>query len=299
MQYTMPAIAVPVVIDPTGAGDAFVTGFSYGIVNHYSIGDSVLCGSVLSSECIRAVGATSNINVDTLKIFYNRIEKPMPQQYRNPQEKRSGNASYMPIRIIDRVLNVKLNNDIGEFNVGAYKVLDENDKQQELLVIYKGEIGKVENLRLNSACFTGDLFGCLRCDCNEQMVRSLEYFNEQNNGILIYLIHQDGYGHGIVNKLRTYMLMDKYNITTAKSFELLNMEVDVRDYSTAAAILLDNGIDRVNLITNNPNKIAGLEMYGIQVSKRIPIVSEKPELRKYLQSKKIELNHLIEFSEVD
>jgi len=202
-------------------------------------------------------------------------------------------TSHLLSKIVDKVLDVKLVNDIGEFSTGAYKIIDKEGNPQEVLIVYKGSISEIENLRLNSACFSGDLFGCTRCDCNEQMQKALEYIVQHENGMIIYLLHHDGRGQGIVNKLRSYKTMDIHNTSTAKAFEMLNLEIDIRDFEMATIILLDNGIKRVNLLTSNPNKLSGLENYGIKIKKRIPLISEKPELQKYLNTKKEELNYIL------
>jgi 3,4-dihydroxy 2-butanone 4-phosphate synthase/GTP cyclohydrolase II len=202
-------------------------------------------------------------------------------------------SKWLLSRIVDKVIDVQLENDIGTFYTGAYKVIDESGIIRELPIIYKGDITDSVNIRINSACFTGDLFGCRRCDCHEQLVHAINYINEHGNGMVIYLLHQDGLGHGVVNKLHSYNMTDTNDVSDIKSFEMLNFQSDIRDYSTAAAILLDNRLLNINLITNNPYKKSALEKYGICVRELIPTISDKPELQAYLQRKRLAFSHLI------
>ncbi|MCL1935461.1 MAG: hypothetical protein FWF57_03675 [Defluviitaleaceae bacterium] len=196
-------------------------------------------------------------------------------------------------KIVDKVINVNLKNNIGTFKMGAYKIIDNKGTEQEIILIYKGEISDIENVRINSACFSSDLFGDTRCDCNEQLQKSINYINSIENGMVIYLLNQDGRGQGTVNKLKSYYCMDKYNLTSAKSFQMLYLETDIRNFELAATILHDNKITSINMITNNPEKIKQIEKYGIKIKNRISIISERPELQKYLISKKEELQYLL------
>lgn len=196
--------------------------------------------------------------------------------------------------IVDKVLNVPLINEFGTFFVGAYQILN-NQKIDEAMVLYCGSISEIKNVRINSACYTGDLFHCSRCDCNYQLNSSMNYI-ARNKGLIIYLLGQDGRGCGTVNKLKSLLLMDEKRISTKKAFEELGIKVDARDYSIAIAILNDLNINNINLITNNPEKIQYLENEGIHVVKRIPIISSNPKIRDYLISKEKDFGHLIGFN---
>lgn len=194
--------------------------------------------------------------------------------------------------IVDKVLNVPLFNEMGAFFVGAYKI-KKPQGIEEAIILYHGDIKDIKNVRINSACYTGDLFHCDRCDCNSQLLNAMRYILE-NDGMIIYLLNQDGRGCGTVNKLKTLLLMDNEHLTTKQAFEKLGLNADIRDYSSAVSILKDLNIYDINLITNNPEKIAYLEMEGIHVEKRIPSVSSNPKLREYLKSKQNDFNHIME-----
>lgn len=196
--------------------------------------------------------------------------------------------------ILDKILDVPLENEIGSFFVGAYKILNRQDLIEEVIILYCGELSSIKNVRINSACYTGDLFHCNRCDCNIQMMSSIKLFCSENNGLLIYLLNQDGRGCGTVNKLKSLLLMDQDDLSTKEAFEKLGLEPDKRDYSASVTVLKDLGIDKINLVTNNPEKVEILNANGIKILKRIPSITEKPELIKYLKSKQHDFHHLME-----
>ncbi|MCK5629181.1 MAG: GTP cyclohydrolase II RibA [Nanoarchaeota archaeon] len=195
------------------------------------------------------------------------------------------------IRITEKILDVPLKNHIGSFKVGAYSIFI-NGTKEDIMILYKSIEHKTVNLRINSACFSGDIFRDLRCDCNWQLQEAMKYIHENNNGLIIYFMNHDGRGAGIVNKLRTYILMD-LGLTTFNAFKELGLNPDSRDYTSAAVILRDLGISSVNLLTNNPKKIQALVESGFHVKKRIPIVSQEESLQDYLLSKSNEMGHLV------
>lgn len=197
--------------------------------------------------------------------------------------------------IIDKILNVPLVNEFGSFFVGAYKILTKHNTIIEVPVLYCGDLSSTVNVRVNSACFTGDIFHCRRCDCNYQLIETMKYIQEKDNGLIIYLLNQDGRGCGTVEKIKSLLLMDQEGFTTKQAFEYLNIDVDNREYDVAAIILKDLCIKKINLITNNPVKISALEKEGISVIDRIPSVSQSPDLKQYLNSKIIDFNHMIEW----
>lgn len=198
------------------------------------------------------------------------------------------------ITIIDKILNVPLKNEIGDFRVGAYKIVNTSNVVEEIILLYYGEIEKIQNIRINSACYTSDLFHCKRCDCHDQLEDSMKYFIKQKNGMLFYILQHDGRGLGTVNKLKSLLEMDKYKISTKKAFEKLGFNVDNRDYTCIVAILKDLNIDNINLLTNNPDKINWIKENGINVRKRIPLICLRNDVREYLKTKKDDFNHLIE-----
>ena len=196
------------------------------------------------------------------------------------------------VRVLDYSTGVPLENEYGHFEVGAFSI-EVDGLARDLYTLSCGELKDTVNVRINSACFTGDLFGCLRCDCNEQMRCAIKYFADKGNGLLIYDLSQEGRGIGPVGKLKSLKLMDKKGLSTAQAFAELGYEVDIRNYSAAAEILNFYKIKKVNLITNNPDKVNYLRSAGVDVVSRIPTVSQKVELQQYLLSKEKEMGHII------
>lgn len=152
---------------------------------------------------------------------------------------------------------------------------------------YQGEI----NVRIHSECLTGDVFGSTRCDCGEQLASSMKYI-EENHGLIIYL-RQEGRGIGLVNKLKAYNLQDE-GMDTIRANHALGFHADERKYDAAIDILKQLGIDSINLLTNNPDKLDAFENSGIVIHKRIPLMMEiRPENRHYLLTKKHAMGHLL------
>jgi GTP cyclohydrolase II len=149
-------------------------------------------------------------------------------------------------------------------------------------------------VRINSACFTGDIFGDRRCDCTEQVYNALNLI-KGDEGIVIYHFHHEGRGLGITSKLVTYKKMAAEGVSTFKAMSALTNANDLRSYGSAILILNDLGIRRVRLITNNPNKKFVLEKNGIEVVKTIGTIVTRPDLRQYLETKRDEQGHFIEF----
>jgi len=147
-------------------------------------------------------------------------------------------------------------------------------------------------VRINSACFTGDIFHDQRCDCNEQLLKAMELIKNEP-GLIIYHLHHEGRGLGLVSKLATYKQMAEEGISTFEAMERIVNKNDLRTYGSALLILNDLKIKRLKLITNNPNKKEILEKNGIEVVDVIGSVSQKPSLKRYLKSKAEEQNHMI------
>jgi len=165
----------------------------------------------------------------------------------------------------------------------------------EHLAMVKGEFDAEDEVlvRMHSECLTGDVFHSLRCDCGDQLVRSLEMIGEAGKGALIYM-HQEGRGIGLANKIKAYALQEKGK-DTVEANEALGFKADLRDYGTGAQILSHLGIRKIRLMTNNPKKIIGLEGYGLEVVGRVPIVVEanRKNLR-YLKTKQAKMGHLLD-----
>lgn len=195
-------------------------------------------------------------------------------------------------KIIDSVIGVFLENNIGTFLYDSYKLQDNDDKITEVVAIYNGEIKNGMNLRINSACYTGDIFGCNRCDCKQQLIESFKYI-KINGGMVIYIFDHEGRGIGITNKLKTLKIMDYKKCSTYQAFIEGGFSPDIREYGQAIAILNYLNVHEVQLLTNNPDKKKYLESSGIKVLQTIPLIIKDKKIRKYLLSKEKEFNHVI------
>ena len=146
-------------------------------------------------------------------------------------------------------------------------------------------------VRLHSECLTGDVFGSQRCDCGEQLEDSMRFLREQGRGVLLYL-RQEGRGIGLANRISAYALQEE-GLDTVQANLALGLPEDARDYRVAAEMLLDLGVHRAALLTNNPAKIEGLRSHGIEVVERLPVqVEPNPYNLRYLRTKKEKLGHL-------
>jgi 3,4-dihydroxy 2-butanone 4-phosphate synthase/GTP cyclohydrolase II len=194
-------------------------------------------------------------------------------------------------KLVEKVVTTYLPTPNGKFDVHLYK---SSIDEKEHLALVKGtlDVSHPVLVRVHSECLTGDVFGSQRCDCNEQLHTSLEMIEKEGNGIVLYM-RQEGRGIGLLNKLKAYKLQDEGK-DTVEANEALGFHADVRDYSLAAQILLDLGVKKVKLLTNNPKKIVGLKNFGIEIIERVPIeVKATVTNEKYLKTKRDKLGHLI------
>jgi len=164
----------------------------------------------------------------------------------------------------------------------------------EHMALVKGDISHAEQVlvRVHSECLTGDVFGSERCDCGDQIRQSLRLIDEQGRGVLIYM-HQEGRGIGLTNKIKAYALQDQGRDTVEANLEL-GFKEDLRDYGIGAQILRELGVENISLLTNNPRKITGLEVYGVKVVERVPLeVQPRDTTIHYLRTKQTKLGHLL------
>ncbi|RJQ50558.1 MAG: bifunctional 3,4-dihydroxy-2-butanone-4-phosphate synthase/GTP cyclohydrolase II [Desulfobacteraceae bacterium] len=179
----------------------------------------------------------------------------------------------------------------GSFRAAVY----ENDVDDLLhIALVKGEIDPDEPIlvRVHSECLTGDIFGSLRCDCGEQLHRAMIMMEKEGKGVLLY-IRQEGRGIGLVNKLKAYALQDQ-GLDTVDANKELGFKPDLRNYGIGAQILVDLGVRKMRLITNNPKKMVGLQGYGLSIVEQVPIEIPPNEFNRcYLECKKIRMGHLL------
>ena len=179
---------------------------------------------------------------------------------------------------------------------GNFRLLVYGDSKDSniLLALVKGQIvpGEPALVRLHSQCLTGDVFGSERCDCGEQLDAALAMIEKAGAGVLVYMF-DEGRGIGLLNKIRAYALQDQGH-DTVEANHALGFAADMRDYKTGARILLDLGVRKVRLMTNNPDKVRQLEQYGLPVVERIPIeVRPGKANREYLRTKRAKFGHLL------
>ena len=179
----------------------------------------------------------------------------------------------------------------GRFRVVAFEAED----GQEYGAVVKGDVDGRDDVpvRLHSECFTGDVMGSVKCDCRDQLEAALDFIGEAERGVVVYL-RQEGRGIGLANKIRAYALQDS-GLDTVEANLALGFQDDHRKYDIAADILAELGVRSVRILTNNPNKIAGLKRFGIPVRGRIPLqVETRPENAFYLSTKASKSGHMLE-----
>ena len=179
----------------------------------------------------------------------------------------------------------------GEFRIIAY----ENDIDNLThIALVKGEIDpeKAILVRVHSECMTGDIFSSLRCDCQDQLRRAMKMVDDEGCGVILYL-RQEGRGIGLVNKLKAYEYQ-RQGLDTVQANEKLGFSADLRDYGVGAQMLVDLGVRKMRLLTNNPKKMVGLEGYGLSVVEQVPIeVAPNPFNQGYLKCKQAKMGHLL------
>jgi 3,4-dihydroxy 2-butanone 4-phosphate synthase/GTP cyclohydrolase II len=196
-------------------------------------------------------------------------------------------------RLIRRAASAKLPTRYGgEFQIIVY----ENDvDEMKHIALVKGDIKPDDEVlvRVHSECVTGDLFGSLRCDCGDQLHTAMSMVEKEGKGVIVYM-HQEGRGIGLANKIRAYHLQEKGLDTVEANIEL-GFKDDLRDYGIGAQILVDLGVKKMRLMTNNPKKIVGLEGYDVEIVERVAIeITPNDKNVRYLKAKKDKMGHLLQ-----
>ena len=193
-------------------------------------------------------------------------------------------------KLIERISEATLPSENGTFKAITYRSKIDGSHHVALIM---GDVTKGASLvRVHSQCLTGDVFRSLRCDCGRQLDKAFKLIAKAKKGVILYL-RQEGRGIGLGNKMKAYELQDK-GLDTVEANEYLGFGADLRDYGIGAQILADLGLNKIKLLTNNPQKIVGLEGYGLTIVKRVHLeVKPSKSNRKYLMTKKNKLGHVL------
>jgi 3,4-dihydroxy 2-butanone 4-phosphate synthase/GTP cyclohydrolase II len=195
--------------------------------------------------------------------------------------------------LVERVAEATIPTPYGDFRSYAYESLVDGRTHIALVL---GEIGDGKGVltRVHSECLTGDVFDSLRCDCGQQLEAAMQLIGKEGRGVVLYVRGHEGRAIGLTHKLRAYELQDQGRDTVEANLDL-GFPADQRDYGTGAQVLVDLGVRSMRLLTNNPDKRAGLEGYGLAIDERVPLqVEPTAENIGYLRTKQEKLGHLLD-----
>ncbi|MBI2842330.1 MAG: bifunctional 3,4-dihydroxy-2-butanone-4-phosphate synthase/GTP cyclohydrolase II [Armatimonadetes bacterium] len=193
-------------------------------------------------------------------------------------------------KLVRRVATAVIPTTFGEFVAHGYETTIEANPYIALVM---GDVadGEPALVRIHSGCVTGDVLHSLRCDCGQQLELAMQKVQEAGRGVVLYIYHHEGRGIGLVNKLKAYALQD-HGADTVEANEMLGFPADIRDYSIGAQILVDLGLKKIRLMTNNPAKYVALHGYDLEIVERVPLVCEPNDINKnYLITKRDKLGH--------
>jgi GTP cyclohydrolase II len=200
---------------------------------------------------------------------------------------------------IERIGEFRRPTPLGEFDVVCYELASGDTG----FAVSRGDLPADDLLvRVQSPCLFGESFLVNSCDCGSQMRQSIEMGLEADNFLMVYLLDQEGRGHGMVQKIKAVQIEANEGVDMPEAFRILDLPLELREWATAAEVIRDvNGDRPIRLITNNPKKVKGLEEQGITISERVPVLVEPPNeaCRRYLASKKREMGHLLDNIELD
>jgi len=196
-------------------------------------------------------------------------------------------------RLVKKIEEADLPTKFGHFKV---MIFEDSIHKEHHIALVKGEIKKDETtlVRAHSQCLTGDTFGSVRCDCGDQLHRSMEMINQEGKGVILYILNHEGRGIGFANKIKAYAIQEQ-GVDTVEANRKLGFKTDQRDYGIGAQVLVSLGVNKLRLITNNPRKFIGLSGYGLEIVERVPIEIPPNKVNlKYLKTKKEKMGHILD-----